>query len=155
MIDEKKFLDQAGVQYLWSQLSLEDYPNNETLIAILNAIDTTKADKADVQSTYEKLKSNTILGFYCIEDVTIITNGVSKTYPANSNVEIRFAEDDIFEIVTTSDNSILSLTAFPGALGTYYSWLEGVRQFSNILFDMNNEEFYSKWSQGNQGMYQV
>ena len=155
MIDEKKFLDQAGVQYLWSQLSLEDYPNNETLIAVLNAIDATKADKTDVQSTYEKLKSNTVLGFYCIEDVTIITNGVSKTYPANSNVEIRFAEDDIFEIVTTSDNSILSLTAFPGALGTYYSWLEGVRQFSNILFDMNNEEFYSKWSQGNQGMYQV
>ena len=45
MIDEKKFLDQAGVQYLWSQLSLEDYPNNETLIAVLNAIDETKADK--------------------------------------------------------------------------------------------------------------
>lgn len=48
MVDEKKFLDQAGVQYLWSQLSLEDYPNNETLIAVLNAIDTTKADKNNV-----------------------------------------------------------------------------------------------------------
>lgn len=45
MADEKKFLDQAGVQYLWSRLSLEDYPNNETLIAVLNAIDATKADK--------------------------------------------------------------------------------------------------------------
>lgn len=40
-----KFLDEKGVQHLWSQLSLEDYPNNETLIAILNAIDETKADK--------------------------------------------------------------------------------------------------------------
>ena len=49
----------------------------------------------------------------------------------------------------------MSLNAFPGALGTYYSWLEGVKQFSNILFDMNAEEFYSKWSQGNQGAYQV
>ena len=39
MVDEKKFLDQNGVEYLWSQLSLEDYPNNETLIAVLNAID--------------------------------------------------------------------------------------------------------------------
>lgn len=48
MIDEKKFLDREGVKYLWSQLSLEDYPNNETLIAILNAIDGTKADKNNV-----------------------------------------------------------------------------------------------------------
>lgn len=155
MSEMNKFLDEQGVAYLWSKLSLQDYPNNETLIAVLNAIDETKADKADVQSTYEKLKFNTVLGFYCIEDVTIITNGVPKIYPANSNVQIRFAEDDVFEIVTTSNNSILSLTAFPGALGTYYSWLEGVKQFSNILFDMNSEEFYSKWSQGNQGMYQV
>lgn len=45
MTDEKKFLDQSGVEYLWSRLSLEDYPNNETLIAVLNAIDVTKADK--------------------------------------------------------------------------------------------------------------
>ena len=48
MVDEKKFLDQNGVEYLWSQLSLEDYPNNETLIAVLNAIDQTKADKEEV-----------------------------------------------------------------------------------------------------------
>ena len=40
-----KFLDEKGVQHLWSQLSLEDYPNNEMLIAVLNAIDETKADK--------------------------------------------------------------------------------------------------------------
>ena len=45
MTDEKKFLDQSGVEYLWSRLSMEDYPNNETLIAVLNAIDATKADK--------------------------------------------------------------------------------------------------------------
>ena len=49
----------------------------------------------------------------------------------------------------------MALNGFPGALGTYYSWLEGVKQFSNILFDMNNVDFYSKWSQGNQGAYQV
>lgn len=50
MVDEKKFLDQNGVEYLWSQLSLEDYPNNETLIAVLNAIDQTKADKDELFS---------------------------------------------------------------------------------------------------------
>ena len=45
MADYKKVLDQSGVQYLWSKISMEDYPNNDTLIAILNAIDETKADK--------------------------------------------------------------------------------------------------------------
>ena len=108
-----------------------------------------------VSNLYMKLNSNTVLGFYCIEDVTIVTNGVSKVYPANSNVEVAFIEGDTFEIVPTSDNSILQLNAYPGALGIYYPWLEGVKQFSNILFDMNDEAMYSKWSQGNQGAYQV
>ena len=113
------------------------------------------ASKDYVENLYTKLNSNTVLGFYCIEDVTIVINGISKVYPANSNVEVAFIEGDTFEIIPTSDKSILQLNAFPGALGTYYPWLEGVRQFSNILFDMNDVEFYSKWSQGNQGAYQV
>lgn len=113
------------------------------------------ATKEYVENLYTKLNSNTVLGFYCIEDVTIVTNGISKVYPANSNVEIAFIEDDVFEIIPTSDSSILSLTAFPGALGTFYTWLEGVALFSNILFDMNDEAMYSKWSQGNQGVYHV
>lgn len=108
-----------------------------------------------LKTAYMQLTSNTVLGFYCIEEVTIVTNGVSKTYPANSNVEIAFVEGDVFEIIPTSDNSILSLTSFPGALGTFYPWLEGVAQFSNILFDMNDVDMYSKWSQGNQGNYHV
>ena len=113
----------------------------------------------DVRNTaeelYKKMSSDMTLRFYCVEDVTVVTNGVSKTYPANSNVEIKFVDTDVFEIIPTSDNSILQLNGYPGALGTYYSWLEGVKQFSNILFNMNNVDFYSKWSQGNQGMYQV
>lgn len=40
-----KYLDVNGVSYLWEKLSLQDYPNNETLMAILNAIDSTKANK--------------------------------------------------------------------------------------------------------------
>ena len=119
------------------------------------AIEHRFASENYVEDLYKKLSSNTTLGFYCIEDVTIVTNGISKTYPANSNVEIKFTEDETFEIIPTSDNSILSLSAFPSALGTYYPWLEGVKQFSNILFDMNAEDMYSKWSQGNQGSYQV
>jgi hypothetical protein len=35
----QKFLDAEGIKFLWRQVSMEDYPNNETLIAVLNAID--------------------------------------------------------------------------------------------------------------------
>ena len=108
-----------------------------------------------VKNLYTTLNSNTVLAFYCIEDVTIVINNISTVYPANSNVEVRLVKGDSFEIIPTSNNSILSLNAFPNALGTFYPWLEGVAQFSNILFDMNDEAMYSKWSQGNQGAYHV
>lgn len=102
-----------------------------------------------VDAYFKRLNSDNVLRFYCIEDVTIVINGVSTVYPANSNVEVKFLGTDIWEIIPTSDKSILALNAFPGALNTYYSWLEGVKQFSNILFDMNPVDMYSKWSQGN------
>lgn len=41
----KKFLDVTGLQHLWKQLSLKDYSNNDTLVAVIEAIDKTKADK--------------------------------------------------------------------------------------------------------------
>ena len=53
-MEEKKFLDQTGVQYLWSKISMEDYPNNETLIAVLNAIDETKADRDEITNKQNK-----------------------------------------------------------------------------------------------------
>lgn len=46
----KKFLDAEGVKHLWSKISVEDYPNNETLMAVINAIDETKADKEDLDN---------------------------------------------------------------------------------------------------------
>lgn len=39
-----KILDKSGVSYLFKKLSLQDYPNNETLISVLNAIDQEKQD---------------------------------------------------------------------------------------------------------------
>lgn len=45
MSDVKKFLDYEGVKLLWSKINMNDYPNNETLMAVINAIDETKADK--------------------------------------------------------------------------------------------------------------
>lgn len=49
----KKFLDVEGVKTLYSSLSLQDYPNNETLVALLNAIDETKADKDEIPTMDE------------------------------------------------------------------------------------------------------
>lgn len=51
-IDNKKYLDQEGVKFLWSKISMEDYPNNETLMAVINAIDETKADKIYVDAKF-------------------------------------------------------------------------------------------------------
>jgi hypothetical protein len=50
MSDTKKFLDYEGVKYLWSKINMQDYPNNETLINVINAIDEAKADKDELFS---------------------------------------------------------------------------------------------------------
>lgn len=55
MPNEKKYLDYEGLQHLWSKISMEDYPNNDTLIAVINAIDENKADKEYVD---EKIPVN-------------------------------------------------------------------------------------------------
>ena len=34
-----KVLDENGIKHLWNKISLDDYPNNEVLMAVLNAID--------------------------------------------------------------------------------------------------------------------
>ena len=51
MSDVKKFLDQEGVAYLWSKINMNDYPNNEILMAVINAIDETKADRAELNTS--------------------------------------------------------------------------------------------------------
>lgn len=48
-----KFLDENGVGILYQLLNNEDYPNNETLIAVINAIDETKADKNEIPTMDE------------------------------------------------------------------------------------------------------
>lgn len=108
-----------------------------------------------IDAKVQKLITNTELKFFCIEPVTIVINDESTTYDANTLVDVFLNANDTFEVVPTSDASISTLYAWPGALGVYYSWLEGVNSFDGILFDMNNEDFYTKWSQGNQGQYHV
>ena len=139
---EQKFIDKDGLKVLWNQISLKDYPNNETLMAVIDAIDETKADKENVlfkieqdltseevkqihknlnlenlataeqvEALYQTLSSDRTLRFYCIEDVSVNLNGIITTYPANSNVEVKFVQNDVWEIIPTSNNSILALNA--------------------------------------------
>lgn len=108
-----------------------------------------------IDTKVQKLMTDTELRFFCIEPVTVVIEGESVTYNANTLVDVFLKSTDNFEVITTSNKSISSLYAWPGALGTYYEWLEGVNLFDGVLFNMNNEELYTKWSQGNQGMYHV
>ncbi len=108
-----------------------------------------------ISDQVNKLMSDTEIKFFCIEPVTLIINEERYEYPANTLVDKFINKSDSFELVTTSEYSISTLYAWPGALGTYYDWLEGVNVFDGILFDMNNEDMYTKWSQGNQGVYHV
>lgn len=48
MSEPIKVLDAAGVKVLFDLLSLQDYPNNDVLMAVINAIDTTKFDKNNI-----------------------------------------------------------------------------------------------------------
>ena len=52
----KKFLDLEGIKALWRQISLKDYPNNETLISVLTAIDESKLDKSLVSPSGQIFK---------------------------------------------------------------------------------------------------
>ena len=108
-----------------------------------------------IDSKIKKLMTDTEIKFFCIEPVTIVISGESTTYNANTLVDVFLKSIDDFEVITTSNKSISSLYAWPGALGTYYEWLEGVNIFDGILFNMNNEDMYTKWNQGNQGLYHV
>lgn len=103
----------------------------------------------------QQLITDTELKFFCIEPVTVVIGDKPTTYDANTLVDIFLKTTDEFEIIPTSNSSISSLYAWPGALGTYYEWLEGVNLFDGVLFNMNNEDLYTKWSQGNQGLYHV
>lgn len=53
MADQKKFLDYEGIKHLWSKVNMQDYPNNETLMAVINAIDETKANKDEIPTMDE------------------------------------------------------------------------------------------------------
>ncbi len=95
MTDQKKFLDAEGVKYLWSKINMQDYPNNETLMAVINAIDETKADKNElVQSDWDE-NDETSLAYIQnrthydgIKEKIIYTNTLSWELQSNNYYKI-------------------------------------------------------------------
>lgn len=65
----KKFLDKEGIKHLWNLISLQDYPNNETLIAVINAIDEEKADRNEIP-TMDEIYENIVARLGNAEDVS-------------------------------------------------------------------------------------
>lgn len=111
--------------------------------------------QGEIDATIQRLITNTNLSFYCIEPVSVTINEETTEYSANTLVNVMLKDTDAFSITTTSDSSIQALYAWPKALDNFYPWLEGVSVFNGILFDMNSEDMYTKWNQGNQGIYHV
>ena len=118
---------------------------NDSQYATLNEVDV----------KVQELITNTELKFFCIEPVVVKINDNEHSYQSNTLVDLFLKKEDIFEIIPSSDNSILALYSWPYALDTFFSWLNGVSVFDGILFDMNSEDMYTKWNQGNQGQYRV
>lgn len=118
-------------------------------------IEDSETIKGDIDGIINQLLTNTELKFFCIEEVSVSINDVVTVYPPNSSVKVLFKNSDTFSITPTSNKSISTLEAWPGALSTFYDWLEGVNVFNNILFDMNDLSMYEKWNQGHQGQFHV
>ena len=84
-----KFLDETGVQHLWNKISMEDYPNNETLMAVINAIDETKMDKDELHKiatsgNWEDLENRT--HYYGIPAITINLDPEKDSFDDESNI---------------------------------------------------------------------
>lgn len=115
---------------------------------------------AEIDSRVSRMMTDTELKFFCVEPVTVTVTTASgstdrREFAANTLVDMFMNSADTFEVTTTSASSISMLMAWPGALGTFYDWLEGVSVFDGILFDMNSTDMYIKWSQHTQGVYHV
>lgn len=99
------FLDAEGVKYLWSKVNMQDYPNNETLMAVINAIDETKVDKespiftgipiaptADPHTNTTQIATTEFVNT-AISDAVL--KGISPVEPANNDIPLVFFGGDL------------------------------------------------------------
>lgn len=160
---ENKFISKTGNNYYqnvpkeYVELTINKiyiYDSQTYIYNGITLVSTTKQLHSDLKLLQESVaKHNKCISFYNIEPVTVIIDGEETTYSPNQTHTV-FVGDSDFEIITTSNSSIIQLLDYPIPL-TWKDWLEGVAVFSNIIFDMNELETYSKWNQYNQGEYNV
>lgn len=99
------FLNAEGVKYLWSKINMQDYPNNETLMAVINAIDKTKADKespiftgipiaptADPHTNTTQIATTEFVNT-AISDAVL--RGISPVEPSNNDIPLVFFGGDL------------------------------------------------------------
>lgn len=104
----KKYLDATGLQHLWRQLSLKDYPNNETLVAVINAIDEEKADKSDLND-YLLIKDYVAgeSGGEIVLDNFLTKNEAASMYAPKNILEVVYPVGAIYLSVSNTNPSSL------------------------------------------------
>ena len=96
MAENYKFLDAAGVQHLWSKIRMQDYPNNETLVAVITAIDETKADIKDIPSI-EGLATESYVNTKVDELFQNVSNGKGLIASAITDKGVYASDDETFQ----------------------------------------------------------
>ena len=103
----QKFIDRDGLKVLWNQVNLKDYPNNETLIAVIDAIDETKADKETLKNYYLKTEADVLhteIEDYVDNQVAALVNSAPETLDTLG--ELAAALEENKEVVEALDASI-------------------------------------------------
>ena len=81
MADIKKFLDSGGLTYFCKKF--QDYPSNEILGAVINAIDNTKVDKVEGKdlstNDYTTEEKEKLAGIETGANKTIVDSALSST----------------------------------------------------------------------------
>lgn len=148
-MEEKKFLDQAGVQYLWSKISMEDYPNNETLIAVLNAIDETKADKDEIEDLVKKyfliIETTKSGSDYLLDGITF--NEIYEKFNAgNVNMVCHVDGTDYIPLLSVTSSKII----FSGIYNSTSVALDfdidgtGILTTTRLLTNTSLDNYYNK-----------
>ena len=93
-----KVLTEEGLKVLWNQISLDDYPNNDLLIAALDAIDATKADKDEIVK-YSLSK----------DGINITLEGTDNSVSVIQESTTNAIDDNAGNVVLTSTDAINSI----------------------------------------------
>lgn len=127
--EEKKFLDQEGVKYLWSKISMQDYPNNSTLAAVIEAIDETKADKDELVQADWNETDETSLAFIKNKPEIAADGGVT--------VQSDWTQED-----TTAADYIKNKPEIPSIEG-----LASTEYVDEAIAGVEFEQIQANWSQ--------